>query len=324
MNSKNLLRLTVVFYSILFLFTSFTILYEFVIPHGGFYVTDPVITTTTTETSTNTTESNNTDSTISTAGSVLTYSGEVPQVLQEGELIGSYSSDYALISVYKIRAYSSNVYVADVVVSDAYQILAGLAYNNFGGTNIVQTVSEMAEDHDAIFAINSDYATHYDTGFVIRNGMVLRSSLSYRSDVVLYEDGSVSTFKETSSSNVDDILNDGAWQLWSFGPVLISDGVSVADVNDGIDRDSVNNPRTAFGYISNNHFLFVCVDGRSTISAGVDVEELASIMLSLGATEAYNFDGGGSSTMYFNGSVINTPSQGEEREVSDCVYIKRA
>jgi len=331
MKTSMTFRLLAVFYTVLFLYSSFVLLYQFVIPHGGVFIEDPVITTTTTTMTTSTSTETTTSgtgttvptTTTTTTSSVLSYPGDVPSLLTSSSLIGSYESENSLVNVYKIRLYSSDVYVADVVVKDAYQILSALAYNNFGGTNYVQTVRTMADEHDAIFAVNADYASHYETGFVIRNGMVLRSTISYRYDVVLYEDGSVNIFKETASSNVNTVLNAAAWQLWSFGPPLIIDDVSVADVNDGLDRDKVNNPRTAFGYLDNYHYLFVVVDGRTDISAGVDIEELADIMASLGCSQAYNWDGGGSSTMYFNGDVINNPSQGVEREVSDCVYIRR-
>ncbi len=313
------------FYILLFLFSTFVLLYEFVIPHGGFYVEDPTFTTTTLTTAT-TNDSTNTSeifSSSTTTTKALAYPLELPTVLEEGTIIGYYESSSVLITIYQIRAFNSDVFVADVVVSNAQEILAGLAYNTFGGTNIVQTVSEMAEDHDAIFAVNSDYASHYDAGFVIRNGMILRSSYSgYRSDVVLYNDGTVSTFLESTSTAQTEI-DKGAWQLWSFGPVIVDDGASVADVNDGLDRDKYNNPRTAFGYVDVNHFMFVSVDGRSDVSNGVDIEELADIMLNIGCVEAYNFDGGGSATMYFDGTLINHPSEGSEREVSDCVYIRR-
>ena len=68
--------------------------------------------------------------------------------------------------------------------------------------------------------------------------------------------------------------------------------------------------------------MFVVVDGRSDESAGVTMTGLAEIMQSLGAQTAYNLDGGGSSTMYFNGGVVNDPlGKGEERGVSDILYI---
>ncbi len=310
------------FYVVLFLFTTFVLLFEFVIPHGGYYVSDPTTTTTTLIITTGSGDAITSSDTETTKTSTLAYPGELANVLKTGNVIGTYETDSLLLTIYQIRVSHSDIYVADVVVSDAHEILTALAYNTFGGTNIVQTVSTMAENHNAIFAVNSDYASHYDTGYVIRNGEILRQSASYRDAIVLYDDGYVDTFAESSVS-INTVLDDGAWQLWSFGPVLVKDGLSVADVNDGLDRDRIDNPRTAFGMVDTNHFMFVCVDGRTTESQGVDIEELADIMISIGCTVAYNFDGGGSSTMWFDGSVINVPSQEEERAVSDCVYIAR-
>lgn len=68
--------------------------------------------------------------------------------------------------------------------------------------------------------------------------------------------------------------------------------------------------------------MFVVVDGREEgYSRGVTMTELAQIMVDLGCQVAYNLDGGGSSTMYFNGQVINQPSNGGERGTSDILYI---
>ena len=85
-----------------------------------------------------------------------------------------------------------------------------------------------------------------------------------------------------------------------------------------------SNPRTAIGEISPLHYVFVVSDGRTSESAGLSLYELATVMKDLGCEVAYNLDGGGSSTMYFNGQVINNPTNGTssgERSVSDIVYI---
>ena len=75
--------------------------------------------------------------------------------------------------------------------------------------------------------------------------------------------------------------------------------------------------------IDDNHLAFVVVDARSHgYSKGVTLTGLADIMLGLGATTAYNLDGGGSTTMYFNGSLVNNPlGTGTERGTSDILYI---
>ncbi|MNW67040.1 hypothetical protein D3C74_455730 [compost metagenome] len=77
------------------------------------------------------------------------------------------------------------------------------------------------------------------------------------------------------------------------------------------------------GVVDANHLVFVVVDGRSTgYSRGVTMTELAEIMQGLGATTAYNLDGGGSSTMYYDGELVNDPlGRGAERGTSDILYV---
>ena len=75
--------------------------------------------------------------------------------------------------------------------------------------------------------------------------------------------------------------------------------------------------------VSANHFVFVVVDGRSSgYSRGVTMTEFADIFTDLGAQVAYNLDGGGSSTMVFNGALVNNPlGKGTERGTSDIIYV---
>ena len=86
-----------------------------------------------------------------------------------------------------------------------------------------------------------------------------------------------------------------------------------------------SNPRTAIGYIDENHYVFVVSDGRTEESEGLSLYQLSHFMKSLGCTTAYNLDGGGSSSMVFQGNIINNPvSMGRgssDRKVSDIVYI---
>jgi len=86
-----------------------------------------------------------------------------------------------------------------------------------------------------------------------------------------------------------------------------------------------SNPRTAIGMIAPLHYVFVVSDGRTNQSAGLSLYQLAEFMQSLGVQVAYNLDGGGSSTMVFQGKVINNPTTNgrtiAERKVSDIVYI---
>jgi exopolysaccharide biosynthesis protein len=95
------------------------------------------------------------------------------------------------------------------------------------------------------------------------------------------------------------------------------------DTNFGNHTIQGNEPRTGIGIISNNHFVFVVVDGRSNgYSRGASLSEFAQIFKNLGCTNAYNLDGGGSATMYFMGRVVNNPlGKNQERGTSDILFI---
>ncbi len=81
-------------------------------------------------------------------------------------------------------------------------------------------------------------------------------------------------------------------------------------------------PRTAVAKLNDGKFLMVTVDGRSEESGGIGLQSLAEILLELGAVDAMNFDGGGSTTMFLDGKVINKPSDKEgERRVSDAILV---
>jgi len=83
-------------------------------------------------------------------------------------------------------------------------------------------------------------------------------------------------------------------------------------------------PRTAIGITTYGKLIFVTVDGRSRRNTGMTLDELARLMVSLGAHEAMNLDGGGSATMVVGGRTVNDPSDGAERPVGSALLILRA
>ncbi|MGK3647999.1 phosphodiester glycosidase family protein [Pseudarthrobacter enclensis] len=243
----------------------------------------------------------------------------------------SYTSGSSSINISTVTTGSGDstvtYYVADVVLDDATALQSAFANDSFG-ENITETTSAIAEDNNAVFAINGDYYGFRDTGIVIRNGVVFRDE-GARQGLAFYRDGTVKIYDETSTT-AEQLVADGVWNTLSFGPSLLDNGQVAAGIEDvEVDTNFGNHsiqgaqPRTAVGVIDDNHLVFVVVDGRSPgYSAGVTMTGLAEIMQGLGATTAYNIDGGGSSTMYFNGSLVNNPlGQNKERGTSDILYI---
>ena len=243
--------------------------------------------------------------------------------VSNGESIGSYDSDNVKVQVSKVRAYDTDIYVADVQVSSAEYLKTALAQNAFG-RNLKDTTSSMAEDNGAILAFIGDYYGFRDDGYVIRNGVLYRDTPSNGTDaLVVYADGTLSAVSQDDVS-AEQLVETGAWQVLSFGPVLVSDGKLEVESGDEVDQSMGSNPRTAIGMVSPLHYVVVVSDGRTGDDAGLSLYQLAQVLVDNGATFGYNLDGGGSATMCFQGEVLNDPTSGNrsgERSVSDIVYF---
>lgn len=236
----------------------------------------------------------------------------------------SYSDENIQITLTEYREYDTSVYVADIVLSSSEYLQTAFAQNAYG-RNVTETTSEIAESAGAILAINGDYYGSQEEGYVLRNGVLYRNTAaSGQEDLVIYNDGSFAIINEMDVT-AEELLADGAQQILSFGPALVEDGTVVVSEGDEVGKAKTSNPRTAIGIIDDLHYVFVVSDGRTDESAGLSLLQLAEFMKELGVTTAYNLDGGGSSTMYFNGEVINNPTTNgrsiKERSVSDIVYI---
>ncbi len=108
------------------------------------------------------------------------------------------------------------------------------------------------------------------------------------------------------------------------GPMLLVDGETAVG-EEGFDPKgfvAARHPRTAIGRTADGDLWLVAVDGRSAISAGASLPEMASIMRGLGCVQAMNLDGGGSTDMAAAGIVVNRPSDGRERPVADVLLVR--
>ena len=235
----------------------------------------------------------------------------------------SYRDENISISLTEYYENNTKIYVADVTLSSAEYLKTAFAKDSYG-KNITETTSDMAEDKNAVFAVNGDYYGAQESGYVIRNGVVYRSTAKGADVLCVYTDGTLGIVSD-SEYTADELVEKGVWQAFTFGPSLVEEGEVTVGVNDEVGKAMASNPRTAIGMIDTNRFVFVVSDGRTSESSGLmSLYELAQFMQGLGVKTAYNLDGGGSSTMYFNGQVINNPTSGrgiKERGVSDIVYI---
>lgn len=237
----------------------------------------------------------------------------------------AYEDDTKAIAIETYERNSTQIHVATVTIKGDASIKTALADETYG-RNIKAKTSTTAQSVNAVLAVNGDYYGARDAGYVIRNGQLLRSDSqdANQEDLVIYQDGSFEVIRE-GDITAQELLNKGAVQVLSFGPALIENSQVAVDSSDEVGKAMASNPRTVIGIIDDKHYVLVVSDGRTDESKGLSLKELADFMKELKVTTAYNLDGGGSSTMYFNGQIINKPTTNghniEEREVSDIVYL---
>ena len=256
---------------------------------------------------------------------------------------------YIDISTGRFEDYT-DYYAADIRIRSLSYLKAGLGQDT-PGENYNEKTSEICNRHKGILAINGDTYGSQKNGYVIRNGITIRKekNLSRRKpeDLAIYADGTFEIFNERKYT-LDEISAKGAWQVYSFGPGLISEGKKIVQKGEevGTAAQQNMNQRCAIGMISPLHYVFMVSDGRIRQSPGLSLYQVGKVMESLHCYCAYNLDGGGSATMYLDdgsgnanglGTLVNYCTQQlvggnnkdtlpiappiEEREVSDIVYI---
>jgi hypothetical protein len=107
------------------------------------------------------------------------------------------------------------------------------------------------------------------------------------------------------------------------GPLLVRNGVPLSSTREAFTSYQLDlrHPRTAVGQLADGRIILVAVDGRSWLSTGLRMSELAAEMARLGAVRAMALDGGGSTTIAFDGRVLNRPSDGVERPVAEGIMF---
>ena len=244
----------------------------------------------------------------------------------------------------------STYYAADIRIRSLSYFKTALAHDT-AGLNYNEKTSDIAIRHKAILAVDGDTYGSQKSGYVIRNGQVIRDTKNLNrkksEDLAIYADGTFEVFNERDYS-LEDIAKKGAWQVFSFGPGLMNEGVKIIKKGEevGTAAQQNMNQRCAIGMIAPLHYVFVVSDGRIRESPGLSLYQIGKIMEARHCWCAYNLDGGGSATMYLDdgtgnanglGALVNYCTQElvgsrnaetlpvappiGEREVSDIVYI---
>ena len=191
-----------------------------------------------------------------------------------------------------------------------------------------QTLSQISEDNDAVAGINAGgFANGIDTGtggqpegIILKDGNVVFKGIdeNHKTDIIaINKDGRLIIGKYSLNE-----LNElGAKEAVTFGPTLVVNGKPT--IKNGNGGWGVA-PRTAIGQRSDGSIMLLVIDGRQLFgSVGASLKEVQDLMIEYGAVNVANLDGGKSTTMYYEGEVINTPSDAlGERSIPTAFIVK--
>lgn len=236
-----------------------------------------------------------------------------------------YHDDSIDISVETFRSYDTTVMAVRVKLRDICQFRTELAARY--PSKQARVVATMTKRVNAVMGINGDYFNFHDQGIVVRNGKTLRVKPNQNRDTLIVdEQGDMHILPHTTMEDWENYLASGGTALhtFCFGPGLVVNGEVLSDLdsvhmNVGKGKDT---QRIAIGQTGHLEYLILATEGpENKGSRGLDLLEMAQLCQDMGLENAYNLDGGSSSTVSLNNRKINSLSSGKIREVGDCIWF---
>lgn len=236
--------------------------------------------------------------------------------------LGGYVDDSLSVLIRKERAeeYGTDVMIVDIDIKDVSQLRTARAGKY--GSKAAALVTEMATRNNAVIAMNGDYFAYHDFGYVVRNGVLLRDRPTPDFDIMIIDTKGDVTLLVRPDRAMVDALPGEVLHAFSFGPALLIDGQKVAEPG-RCDSAEKTTQRIAFCQRGPLSYSIVATEGpENTNGRGFTIAEFIDYLAAKGEyQQAYNFDGGSSSTIAFQRQKINSVSSNKTRYVGDIIYF---
>ena len=235
------------------------------------------------------------------------------------------------VSIETTRYCDTPMFIARVRIADASQLRTMMA--GAYGSQRTALATTLAERGGAVLAINGDYYSYIGTGLIVRQGCTYRMRADSDFDVLIIdENGDFHIVKEIDEATLNAAytamggsVEEGGHivQAFTFGPALVENGERAHEEYKRADGGARKRAqRMVIAQDGPLSYVIVCCEGPDNRnSKGLTLEEMGRFMLELGVQTAYNLDGGGSTTMVFQGRKINARSTSKNRSVSDIIYF---
>lgn len=255
----------------------------------------------------------------------IDYLGKTPYAPHQGCYLPDdtgYVDDTISVRIEKFRVYDTDCLATWVQIASPTQFRTALA-GPYPSTRS-ERVANMGKQNDAVVAISGDWFAYHNFGYVVRNTKTLRKHYNEQYDtLIIDENGDFTIIQETSKDKID-AFQGTMVHSFTFGPGLVVDGVQQTNKHLRESRfgGSKETQRMAICQMDTLSYLIVCTEGpENPGSRGLTGLEIAQVCHDLGAKQAYNLDGGSSSTLAMQGRKINSISSRKIRSVGDILYF---
>ncbi|MBU8907904.1 phosphodiester glycosidase family protein [Desertibacillus haloalkaliphilus] len=236
-----------------------------------------------------------------------------------GDPIDQTYGENSIVKVYSLQEAGYRGFMAKVRLHNPNAIRMVLAEDKVASQG--ETTSQAGRRTGAVLAINAGGFTSqdgslYPIGITVIDGEVVTFYDTSYSLIGFNENGNLVGGQVSSREEIQAM---GVQHGASFVPTLLKDGkkqpIPASWAN-------TRQPRTLIGHFENGDLFFMVIDGRREgWSHGVTLEDAQEKLIEFNIRDAYNLDGGGSSAFYYDGQVLNRPSDGRERRVTTNIVV---
>lgn len=229
------------------------------------------------------------------------------------------------VKIEKGRIYETNYMVAHVKLANATQLRSTMAQSYYQPSTLMG--HSMAKRVNAVFAINGDFfSARNNIGYVARQGKVYRTKCNGEYDVLIIDDkGDLHIFKNAKNEDIE-AFEGTVINGYTFGPGLVINGERQTGFVDMDNAALKSAQRMCLAQIGPLEYLCIASEGpEDEGSVGLNLEQFSELVASFeGVQNAYNLDGGSSTTMVFRNDKVNSPNNPKRRPLCDIIYFASA
>lgn len=246
--------------------------------------------------------------------------------LKSGYTENGYEDPSISVTIERGRIYDTNYVVARVKLQNASQIRTAMAQSYYSPSTDMGTT--IARRSNAVLAINGDFfSSRNNEGYVARQGKVYRTRCDKQEyDILIIDENGDLHILEKPNNAAIEAFEGTPINGFTFGPGLIVNGEVRRHEGNSFYAGDKAAQRMCLAQVGPLEYLCICSEGpEDPDSTGMTLDQFTDLVASFeGIQNAYNLDGGSSTTMVFQNDKINSPDNPKRRPLCDIIYFASA